>query len=62
MALGCELTEDRYINVDHFQETTVKGVYACGDNASRMRTVANAVSMGTTAGISLSKKMILDEF
>jgi thioredoxin reductase len=62
LALGCELTEDGYLKVDQFQETTVRGVYACGDNASRVRTVANAVSMGTTAGISLSKTMILDEF
>ncbi len=61
-SLGCALTEDGYIKVDAFQETTVKGVFACGDNATRMRTVANAVSMGTTAGMSLSKKMILEEF
>lgn len=60
--LGCELTDDGYIKVNTFQETTVKGVFACGDNATRMRTVANAVSMGTTAGMSLSKKMILEEF
>jgi thioredoxin reductase len=61
-SLGCELTDDGYIKVDHFQETTVKDIYAAGDNASRMRTVANAVSMGTTAGIAISKKMILEEF
>ena len=62
MALGCELTEDGYIKVDQFQETTVEGVFACGDNTTRMRTVANAVSMGTTAGVSLSRKMILEAF
>jgi len=61
-ALGCELTDDGYIKVDPFQETTVKGVFACGDNATKMRTVANAVSMGTTAGMSASKMMILEEF
>lgn len=60
--LGCELTDDGYIRIDAFQETTVKGVFACGDNATRMRTVANAVSMGTTAGIAVSKQMILEEF
>lgn len=60
--LGCELTEDGYIKIDAFQETTIAGVYACGDNAGRMRTVANAVAMGTTAGITMSKKMILGEF
>lgn len=60
--LGCELTADGYLKVDAFQETTVKGIYACGDNTTKMRTVANAVAMGTTAGMSLSKKMIIEEF
>lgn len=61
-ALGCEFIEDGYIKVDQFQETTVQGVYACGDNVNRVRTVANAVAMGTTAGMMLSKKMIMEDF
>ena len=61
-SLGCELSGEGYIKIDSFQETTVKGVYACGDNVTRMRTVANAVAMGTTIGITVSKKMILEEF
>lgn len=60
--LGCELTPEGYLKIDAFQQTTVDGVYACGDNATKMRTVANAVAMGTTAGMSLSKKMILENF
>ena len=60
--MGCELTDDGYIKVDPFQETTIKGVFACGDNATKMRTLANAIAMGTTAGIALSKKMILEAF
>ncbi len=60
--LGCEFTDEGYIKIDSFQETTVEGVYACGDNATHMRTVANAVAMGTTAGIIVSKKMILEAF
>ncbi len=40
----------------------VKEFFAIGDNASMMRTVANTVSMGTAAGIIISKKMILEEF
>jgi thioredoxin reductase len=59
--LGCELTEEGYIKVDPFGETTINGVFACGDNSSRMRTVANAVAMGTTAGITVSKKLIFEE-
>jgi thioredoxin reductase len=61
-SLGCELTDEGYLKVDSFQETTISGVYAIGDNSSRMRTVANAVAMGTTAGMAISKKMILEEF
>lgn len=61
-SLGCQLTDDGYIKVDPSQETTVNGIFACGDNVTRMRTVANSVAMGTTAGMSLSKKMILDKF
>ena len=60
--LGCELTEEGHIKVDPFMETTIAGVFACGDNATTMRTVANAVAMGTTAGMVLSKKMILEGF
>lgn len=60
--LGCDLTEEGYIKIDGFQETTIKGVFAIGDNAAKMRTVANAVAMGTTAGMTISKKMILEEF
>jgi thioredoxin reductase len=59
--LGCQLTDEGYIKVDPFGETTVNGVFACGDNATRMRTVANAIAMGTTAGITVSKKLIFEE-
>lgn len=60
--MGCELTEDGYIRVDSNQQTTVEGVYACGDNTTRTRTVANAVAMGTTAGMMLNKELTLEEF
>jgi thioredoxin reductase len=62
VAMGCELTEEGYIKIDQFQRTTVPGVFACGDNASRMRTVANAVAMGTTAGMMVNKEIIMEEF
>ena len=61
-ALGCELTEEGHIKVDTFQETSVSGIYACGDNASRIRTVAHAVAAGTMAGIAISRKMIFENF
>lgn len=61
-ALGCELTDDGYIKVDSSQKTTVHGVFACGDNATRIRTVANAVAMGTTAGMMTNKEIVFEEF
>jgi thioredoxin reductase len=60
--LGAELTDSGHLKVDGFGETTVKGIYGLGDNASKMRTVANAVAMGTSAGLAISKQMILEDF
>lgn len=61
-SLGCEITSEGYIKTDGFQQTSVSGVYACGDNTTRTRTVANAVAMGTAAGMAASKKLILEQF
>lgn len=60
--LGCELTQDGYIKIDQAQRTSIPCVYACGDNTTRMRTVANAVSMGTTTGLMVNKELIEEEF
>lgn len=60
--LGCELTEQGHIKIDAFQKTTVHGIYACGDNVSPMRSVANAVAMGTLSGAVLNKEIIEEEF
>ncbi len=61
-ALGCEMTEEGYVKVDVAQRTTIRGVLACGDNTTKMRTVANAVAMGTTAGMMVNKEMVIDSF
>lgn len=61
-SLGCELTIEGYLKIDAAQQTTVHGVYACGDNTTRMRTVANAVSMGTTTGLMVNKELTEEEF
>lgn len=61
-SLGCEINEQGYIQVNALQETTVNNVYACGDNTTKIRSVANSVAMGTTAGMMASKKMINDNF
>lgn len=60
--LGCALTDEGYLKIDPFQETTVKGVFACGDNAVRMRTVANAIATGTATGIMVNKELIVEQF
>lgn len=60
--LGCELTEQGYIKVDMFQKTTVPGIYACGDNASPMRSVANAVATGSLVGAMVNNEMTEEEF
>jgi len=61
-SLGCEIGNDGYITIDSGLRTTVPGVYACGDNVTRLRTVANAIAMGTTTAITLNKDMILESF
>lgn len=60
--MGCELTAEGHIKVDSSFQTSVTNVYAIGDCASKMRTVANAVAMGTSAGLMVSKQMILEKF
>jgi thioredoxin reductase len=60
--LGCELTDEGYIKIGAFQKTTIAGIFACGDNTTRMRTVANAVAMGTTAGMMVNKEIVFEGF
>jgi len=60
--LGCEITSDGYIKIDAVQKTTMPGIYACGDNTTRIRTVANAVSMGTTTGMMVNRELIDEAF
>lgn len=60
--IGCQLTTDGYILIDSAHKTTVPGIFACGDNTTRMRTVANAVAMGTTTGLMVNKELIEEAF
>jgi thioredoxin reductase len=60
--LGCALTEEGYIQTDAFQKTTVAGVFASGDSTTRLRTVANAVATGTTAGMMANKELVMEDF
>ncbi|WP_027391440.1 NAD(P)/FAD-dependent oxidoreductase [Aquimarina latercula] len=60
--LGCEIDKMGYITVDNFQKTTVPGIYACGDNVSLIRSVANAVGMGAKTAAMLNKELIDEEW
>ncbi len=48
--------------MDAFQNTTVSGIYTCGDNTTHIRPVANAVVYGVFAGGMANKEMIDEEF
>lgn len=61
-SLGCTLTPEGYLQVDGSQRTSVPGVYASGDNTTRIRTVANSVATGTTAGMMVNREIIEEEF
>jgi thioredoxin reductase len=61
-SLGCEITTDGYIKIDAMQKTTVPGVFACGDNTTRMRTVSGAVGTGTMAGAVANREIIMETF
>lgn len=60
--LGCERTDDGYLLIDHLHNTTVAGVYACGDNANRMRSVANAVAAGNLTGAAVNMALTAETF
>jgi thioredoxin reductase len=60
--LGCELTEQGLLKVDMFQKTTIANVFACGDNTSPMRSVANAVATGNVVGAIVNNIITEEEF
>lgn len=61
-SLGCEMTEMGHIKIDQFQKTDVAGLFACGDNSSPMRSVANAVYTGNLAGAMVNAELVNDNF
>jgi thioredoxin reductase len=60
--LGCELTEQGFIKVDFMQKTNIPGVFACGDNVTMMRSVANAIAQGNFAGAVVNKELAEERF
>jgi thioredoxin reductase len=61
-ALGCTLNEQGLLQVDMMQQTTVPGVYACGDNSNFARTVSQAAGAGTMAGAAVNKALCDEDF
>lgn len=55
--LGCELTSEGVIAVDHEQRTTVEGIFAAGDVTPGMQLVAVALGEGTVAGVAAAKSL-----
>lgn len=60
--LGCEMTEQGHIKADMLMKSSVAGVYACGDNITPMRSIANAAYNGSVAGAALNMELINESF
>ena len=61
-SMGCELNEQGYIQVDMMYKTTIEGVFACGDNCTRIRSVANAVASGNMVGAIINMELSNEHF
>lgn len=61
-SLGCGFTEHGHLITDHFQKTTLEGVFACGDNTTMMRSVANAIHSGNLTGAIVNKELTEEQF
>ncbi len=60
--LGGELTDQGHLKVDFMQQTSVPGMYACGDCCSPMRSVSNAVATGALSGAAINRALCEEEF
>lgn len=60
--LGCALTGNGLVQVDAAAQTTVPGLYAAGDMANPIRSVAVAVAHGATAAYHINRTLIVEDF
>ncbi len=61
--LGCELAESPvgfYVKTDELKQTSVPGVFACGDVGRPMGSVTFAISDGAQAGFAVHRSLIFD--
>lgn len=56
--LGCELEDGGCITTDSAKQTTVTGVFACGDVARSAGSIALAVGEGALAGVATHKSLM----
>jgi len=64
LQLGCALDDGPFgpiLRVDEAQETTVPGVFACGDAARAMASVTMAVAAGAMAGVGVHRSLIFGQ-
>ncbi|MFC3159089.1 FAD-dependent oxidoreductase [Chryseobacterium arachidis] len=60
--LGLELVDHGFIKIDSLHKTNIPGVFACGDNVTMMRSVANAVAQGSFVGAVVNKELAEETF
>jgi thioredoxin reductase len=60
--LGCEVDEHNVVQVDLRGRTSIEGIYAAGDIASPMRSVAIAVAQGAAAAYGMNADLIDRDF
>ncbi|TGN19270.1 NAD(P)/FAD-dependent oxidoreductase [Leptospira idonii] len=60
--LGVVLNEMGHIQVDGFQRTNLKGVYAAGDNTTMFRSLSTAIAQGGLAGAMINKELLEEDF
>lgn len=61
--LGCELAESPmgfYVKTDDFKQTTVPGVFACGDLARAVGSITFAIGDGALAGFGTHRSLIFE--
>jgi thioredoxin reductase len=60
--LGCEFISSGRIKVNNSCQTTIDGVYACGDNTSASRSIAKAVYAGNLTGAMVNKALLAEDW
>ena len=59
--LGCQVNEHNVVQIDIRGRTSIEGVYAAGDIASPMRSVAIAVAQGAAAAYGINAEYFIPE-